>query len=246
MPEEPEAAEVVSAVFEREGISSHTGVSITGVSLADGLVTVSLADGRTFEAERLLVAAGRRQHLRELALESVDLDPQSPSLAVDEHMQVADSLYAVGDVTGRGAFTHVAVWQARVLIAHLLGRREPYGGYHGLAWVTFTDPEVGRVGMSEQQARDAGVRVGIGRADIAASTRGWIHGPGNEGFVKLVADLDRGVLVGATVVSPSGGEILGMLTLAVHAEVPVTTLATMHYAYPTLHRAIGDAVRALG
>ena len=161
-------------------------------------------------------------------------------------MGVAERVYAVGDVTGRGPFTHVAVWQARVLVAHLLGRTEPYGDYHGLAWVTFTDPEVGRVGMSEQQARDAGLRVTTGGEPISASTRGWIHGPGNDGFVKLVADSDRGVLVGATVVGPYGGEILGLLTLAVHAAVPIRRLASMHYAYPTLHRAVLDAVRALG
>jgi pyruvate/2-oxoglutarate dehydrogenase complex dihydrolipoamide dehydrogenase (E3) component len=99
--------------------------------------------------------------------------------------------------------------------------------------------------MSEQQARDAGLRVRTGGEPIASSTRGWIHGPGNDGFVKLVEDADRGVLVGATVVSPYGGELLGMLTLAVHAQVPVATLASMHYAFPTLHRAVLDAVRAL-
>jgi pyruvate/2-oxoglutarate dehydrogenase complex dihydrolipoamide dehydrogenase (E3) component len=99
--------------------------------------------------------------------------------------------------------------------------------------------------MSEKQARDSGIDVAIGHTEIANSTRGWIHGPGNDGFVKLVADRARGVLVGATVVSPYGGEILGMLTLAVHAEVPLTRLASMHYAYPTLHRAILEAVRAV-
>ncbi|HET6210968.1 MAG TPA: hypothetical protein VFD94_11320, partial [Jatrophihabitans sp.] len=195
---------------------------------------------------------GRRGHLAELALDTVGLDPQAHTLAVDEHMAVTDQqgqpvdgISAVGDATGRGPFTHVAVWQARVLIAHLLGQPEPYGGYHGLAWVTFTDPEVGRVGLSEQQAREQGLAVAIGRTEIAASTRGWIHGPGNYGFVKLVVDRARGVLVGATVVSPSGGELLGLLTLAVHAEVPLTRLASMHYAYPTLHRAILEAVRAV-
>ena len=101
---------------------------------------------------------------------------------------------------------------------------------------------MGRVGLSEPQARDRGLSVRTGYATIASSTRGWIHGPGNDGFVLLVEDADRGVLVGATVMSPYGGEILGALTVAVHAEVPTTTLATMHYAYPTLHRAILDAV----
>jgi pyruvate/2-oxoglutarate dehydrogenase complex dihydrolipoamide dehydrogenase (E3) component len=244
--EEPEASEAVAAVFRRERIDLHTGVQITGVKPAGDGVRVELADGRGFEAERLLVAAGRRSHLPEIALDSVGLDPQSRTLQVDEHMQVADRIYAVGDVTGRGPFTHVAVWQARVLIAHLLGLPEPYGGYDGLAWVTFTDPEVGRVGKTEQQARQAGLDVAVGISQIATNARGWIHGPGNDGFVKLVADRSAGVLVGATVVAPAGGEILGLLTLAVHARVPLATLRTMHYAYPTLHRAVSEALQALG
>jgi pyruvate/2-oxoglutarate dehydrogenase complex dihydrolipoamide dehydrogenase (E3) component len=133
-----------------------------------------------------------------------------------------------------------------VLAAHLLDRPEPYGGYHALAWVTFTDPEVGRVGLTEQQARDQGLPVRVGMTQISSNSRGWIHGPGNDGFVKIVEDADRGVLVGATVVSPYGGELLGMLTLAVHAEVAVRTMATMHYAFPTLHRAVLEAIDALG
>ena len=129
-----------------------------------------------------------------------------------------------------------------MLLAHLLGEDEPYGGYDALAWATFTDPEVGRVGLTEAQARERGLDVRVGRQTIASNSRGWIHGPGNDGFVKLVADAGRGVLVGATVVSPYGGELLGMLTLAVHAQVPVRTLRTMHYAFPTLHRAVYEAV----
>ena len=156
-----------------------------------------------------------------------------------------DGLFAVGDVTGKGPFTHVSVWQARVLTNHLLGRPEEFGGYDALAWATFTDPEVGRVGKTEQEARDAGLRVRVGVQPIASNTRGWIHGPGNDGLVKIVEDADRGVLVGATVIGPNGGELIGMLTVAVHAEVPVERLRTMHYVFPTMHRAVLEAVQAL-
>jgi pyruvate/2-oxoglutarate dehydrogenase complex dihydrolipoamide dehydrogenase (E3) component len=245
MPEEPEAGAVVAAVFAREGITLRQGVGVHSVNRGGDGVLVALADGTTATGEKLLVAAGRRANLSDIGLDTVGLDPGARKLDVDEHMQVATGLYAIGDITGRGAFTHVSVWQARVLAAHLLGEPEPYGGYHGLAWATFTDPEVGRVGMSEQQARDDGLRVRVGTQQIASNSRGWIHGPGNDGFVKLVEDADRGVLVGATVVGPYGGELLGLLTLAVHAEVPVATLRTMHYAFPTLHRAVYEAVLAL-
>jgi pyruvate/2-oxoglutarate dehydrogenase complex dihydrolipoamide dehydrogenase (E3) component len=244
MPEEPEAGAVVAGVFGREGITVRQDVGVQSVARGGDGVVVTLADGTTATGEKLLIAAGRRPNLSDIGLETVGLDPQARSLDVDEHMAIAgtERLFAIGDVTGRGAFTHVAVWQARVLTAHLLGEDEPYGGYHGLAWATFTDPEVGRVGLTEQQARDKGLTVRVGRQQLANNSRGWIHGPGNDGFVKLVEDAERGVLVGATVVSPYGGELLGMLTVAVHAEVPVGTLKTMHYAFPTLHRAVLEAV----
>src|SRR3954453_6746903 len=210
MPEEPEVAQVVAAVFERERITVRQGVGVQSVERGGDGVVVTLADGSTATGEKGLVAAGRRPNLSDIGRETVGLDPSARSLDVDEHMRVTDGVFAVGDITGRGAFTHVAVWQARVLIAHLLGQDEPYGGYNALAWATFTDPEIGRVGLTEAQARGGGLDVEIGRQTIASNSRGWIRGPGNDGFVKLVADAGRGVLVGATVVAPNGGELLGM------------------------------------
>jgi pyruvate/2-oxoglutarate dehydrogenase complex dihydrolipoamide dehydrogenase (E3) component len=109
--------------------------------------------------------------------------------------------------------------------------------------VTFTDPEVGSVGMTERQARDAGLNVRVGTTDLATSTRGWIHRA--EGLIKLVEDADRGVLVGATSVGPTGGEVLSMLVTAVHAEIPTATLRSMVYAYPTFHRAVEAALADL-
>ena len=112
--------------------------------------------------------------------------------------------------------------------------------------VTFTDPEIGSVGLTERQARERGVAVRTGYYPVPKSTRGWIHKAGNDGFIKLVADTDRGILVGATSVGPTGGEVLSMLTLAVHARVPVRRLREMIYAYPTFHRAIEAALEDLG
>jgi pyruvate/2-oxoglutarate dehydrogenase complex dihydrolipoamide dehydrogenase (E3) component len=111
--------------------------------------------------------------------------------------------------------------------------------------VTFTDPEIGSVGLSEVSARDRGLRIRTAVTDLQTSTRGWIHKAGGEEFIKLIEDADRGVLVGATAVGPVGGEVLGLLTLAVHAEVPTSRLRTMLYAYPTFHRAIEAALERL-
>jgi len=203
---------------------------------------VTLED-RTLTADRLLVAAGRRNNIGDIGLEHVGLDPKARVLEPDERMRVAEGVWAIGDITGKGAFTHMSMYQADVVIRDLLGKDGPWADYRAVSRVTFTAPEIGSVGMSEKQARDAGLRVATGVTDLASSTRGWIAGA--TGVVKVVADLDKGVLVGATAVGPSGGEMISMLVTAVHAQVPIATLRTMHFAYPTFHRAIESALADL-
>jgi pyruvate/2-oxoglutarate dehydrogenase complex dihydrolipoamide dehydrogenase (E3) component len=154
-----------------------------------------------------------------------------------------EGLWAIGDITGKGAYTHMSMYQAAIAVRDILGREGPEADYRAVPHVTFTDPEVGSVGMTERQARDAGLNVRVGTTDLGASSRGWIAQA--RGLVKLVEDADRGVLVGATSVGPTGGEVLSMLVTAVHAEVPTATLRSMIYAYPTFHRAVEDALGKL-
>jgi pyruvate/2-oxoglutarate dehydrogenase complex dihydrolipoamide dehydrogenase (E3) component len=148
-------------------------------------------------------------------------------------------------VTGHGAFTHVATYQANIVVRDILGQDGPAADYRAVPRVTFTDPEIGAVGLTEQQAIDRGINVRTGIAQVPSTARGWIHKAGNAGVIKLVTDADRGVLVGATSAGPNGGEVLGALAVAVYGEVPVESLRHMIYAYPTFHRGIEDALRAL-
>ncbi|HSS68747.1 MAG TPA: NAD(P)/FAD-dependent oxidoreductase [Nocardioidaceae bacterium] len=244
--EEPEASRVVSEAFGRDGIQVLEGVSITSVEYADGRFAVRLGDGAEVAADKLLVAAGRSPNLSDIGLESVGLDPTARTIDTDDQMRAADGLWVIGDITGKGAFTHMSMYQSAIATASILGREGgPRAEYHAVPRVTFTDPEVGAVGMTEKQARDNGLDVRTGFVDIATSTRGWIHKVGNEGFIKLVEDASRGVLVGATSAGPNGGEILAGLAVAVHAGVPTDRLRAMIYAYPTLHRAIETALSDL-
>ncbi len=242
--DEPEAAALLADVFVGEGIRVMTGVTTTSVSYADGAFTIELESGESLVADKVLVAAGRTPNLDDLGLETVGLDPTARTIEVDDRLRVAgvERLHALGDITGKGAFTHVAMYQSAIALRDLLGQDGPPASYHALPHVTFTDPEVGGVGMNEQQARDAGLSVRVGSAPLEQSSRGFTHGPGARGLIKVVEDADRGVLVGATAVGPAGGEILGFLAVAVHAAVPVETLQTMIYAYPTFHRAIETAL----
>jgi pyruvate/2-oxoglutarate dehydrogenase complex dihydrolipoamide dehydrogenase (E3) component len=243
--DEPEASAAVAEAFDRDGIAIHTAARVEQVDHAEGRFTVR-TDTATLEAERLLVATGRRPNLADVGLDAVGLDPEARAIEVDALMRAADRLWAIGDITGTGAFTHVSMYQADVAVRDLLDQGGPAADYRAVPRVTFTDPEVGAVGMTEQHARDAGLRVRTGQAPLSSSARGWIHGAGNDGVVKLVADADAGVLVGATAVGPSGGEVLGLLTTAVHARVPVATLRSMIYAYPTFHRTVEAALDDLG
>lgn len=245
-PEEPEASRVVAEAMSAEGIDVRAGVRIDRVAHDPGTgFTITIADGEPLTSAALLVAAGRRTNLSDLGLETVGLDPGARFLDTDEQLRAGEGLWAVGDITGKGLFTHMSMYQAEVAVRSILGVDGPWADYRAASHVTFTDPEVGAVGLTEAQARDAGIRVVTGSYELPSSSRGWIHKAGNHGVIKVVADADRGVLVGATTVGPSGGEMIGLLATAVHAQVPVSTLRTMHYAYPTFHRAIENAVNDL-
>ncbi|WP_026341070.1 dihydrolipoyl dehydrogenase family protein [Actinomadura atramentaria] len=241
--EEPEAGDLLGKVFEREGVDVRTGTRVERVA-HDGAFTLGTTGGE-ITGERLLVATGRRPNLKGLGLGAVGLDENARALDVDGNMRAGDGLWAIGDITGKGAFTHVSMYQSAVAVRDILDRTGPPASYRAVPRVTFTDPEIGVVGLTEAEARDQNLPVRVGRTNLAQSTRGWIHGPGGDGFVKLVQDAEWGVLVGATVMGPMAGEILGALSVAVHAEVHVDTLSTMIYAYPTFHRAIETALADL-
>ncbi|WP_306362486.1 NAD(P)/FAD-dependent oxidoreductase [Nocardia sp. CC227C] len=243
--DEPEAAEVLSEVFAAEGIRVRTGTSPKQVDHDGYRFVVHTDDGDVHYAQRMLVATGRHTDLARLGVAAVGLDESAKKIEVDERMRAADGVWAIGDVTGKGEFTHMSMYQARIAAQDILGDDGESGDYRAVPRVTFTDPEIGAVGMTEAQAREAGLSVRVGSVEVPASTRGWIHKVGNQGFVKVVEDADRGVLVGATSVGPCGGEVLSALAVAVHAEVPVTTLRRMILAYPTFHRAIEAALADL-
>lgn len=246
--EEPEASALIGDVFRREGIDIRSDAAVRRVREGGAGVEITLDDGATVAARTVLVAAGRSLNLPPLQLRNagLEVDDRKP-LPVDDRLRVsgAEGIWAVGDVTGKGAFTHVSMYQARIALNDILGRDDEKADYRALPRVTFTDPEVGSVGLTEREARERGINVRVGMASVPKTARGWIHKAGNDGFIKLIEDADRGVLAGATSVGPVGGEVLAMFVVAVHAEVPVSALRSMITAYPTFHRGIEDALRTL-
>jgi pyruvate/2-oxoglutarate dehydrogenase complex dihydrolipoamide dehydrogenase (E3) component len=231
-------------VFTAEGIMVCPNAPAERISYDGSGFTVYLGD-TAHTAERLLVSTGRRADLAALGVAAIGLDPRARVIPTDGWMRAADGVWAIGDVTGKGAFTHMSMYQADIAVRDILGRGGEPADYRAVPRVTFTDPEIGSVGQTEEQARSAGLRVRAGVSQIPASARGWIHKAGNDGFIKVVEDAERSVLVGASSAGPYGGEVLSALQVAVRAEVPVTTLRNMPYAYPTFYGAIEGALAKL-
>ena len=244
--EEPEASAVLGTVLERDGIELYLNVHAKSVEPRGDAVTVNLDDGRQVTGDQLLVATGRRSNLKDIGLETVGLDPSARLLEPDDHMRVGNRLWAVGDVTASGGFTHMAIYHADIAINDILGNPGPGADYRAKPRVTFTDPEVGAAGLTEEQARKKGIMVRTGIQKASVTSRGWIHGPGNDGLIKVVEDADRGILVGATAMGPRGGDILGIFELAIRKQIPTDDLRHLIYAYPTFYRGVGEAVRNLG
>ena len=243
--EEPEASDLIERIFAAEGIKVRTNAPAERVSHNGTQFSVHLGMS-TLMAERLLVATGRRVDLAALGVAAVGLDASARAMATDGWMRAADGVWAIGDVTGHGAYTHMSMYQADVVVRDILGQGGEPADYRAVPRVTFTDPEIGSVGLTEAEARGAGLRVRTGLTQVPYSARGWLHKAGNDGFIKVIEDADRSVLVGATSAGPWGGEVLSALQVAIRAEVPLATLRNMPYAYPTFYRAIEDALRNLG
>lgn len=248
--EEPEASEVLANALAGEGIVLHLGTKVTGVaSSGEGTdVRLELGDGSKVEAAKLLVAVGRRPVTDGLdpGAGGVELDERG-FVRVDRYLRTtARGVYAVGDVTGLLLFTHAADEMGRLAVRNAFGHagRSPFD-VSSVPWVTFTDPEVARVGLSEAEAAAEGGKVAF--LPMTAVDRAVTAGR-TEGFVKLItgprAVLRRvagGRVLGATIVSPRAGEMIHEVALAMRMRMFTGRLAQAVHAYPTWSTAIRQA-----
>jgi pyruvate/2-oxoglutarate dehydrogenase complex dihydrolipoamide dehydrogenase (E3) component len=234
--EEPEASIELGKAFESYGVAVSLGAkAVAAEATADG-VTVRLETGESFSAATLLVAVGRRPKLFGFDLAAAGLTTTEKGwIKVDGATLVAaPGIWAGGDITGIGAFTHLSWYHGQVIGAQLRGD-SAIADHRAIPRVTFTDPEIASVGLSEERARHQLADVRTVCEDSGNGTRGYINGPPG-GVIKLIADMERGVLVGALVVGPRAGEMIAELTLAIRAEVPLAVLADTIHAFPTFSR----------
>jgi pyruvate/2-oxoglutarate dehydrogenase complex dihydrolipoamide dehydrogenase (E3) component len=243
-----DAGDAIGQQLKAEGIELHLGVHAEQVTQQNGSVNVRLDDGAIVAAERILVATGRRPRVRGVGLENIGLDVDSGHLEVDEQLRTkADNVWAIGDASGIALFTHVGKYQARVAAAVMLGK-DARADYRALPRVTFSDPQVAGAGITEDQAAERGIDLGIGRAEIGSVARTSTYTRDYDklpGFLTLLADRARGVLVGAYAVGPEAGEWLQQATLAIRAYVPVDVLRDTIQPFPTFSEIFVNALADL-
>ncbi len=242
--EETEVSDFIAELLGEEGIDVRLGVEAEAVSPGDdGGVKVTVGSDEV-AAERLLVAVGRAPRVEDIGLDTVGIEPGEKGIEVDRYCQAADRVYAVGDVTGVSPFTHVAAYQGWVASECILGRGHATD-YKAIPRVVFSDPEIAAVGLSADAAREQGIDVATAEVDISKADRAETFGKGLRGKAGVVADRDRGVLVGAWAVTPLASEWIHTAVVAVKAEVPLDTLRDSMMQFPTFSEMFLAAVRAV-
>ncbi len=240
---DPRAQELVASILVGEGIDLRRSARVTGVSRVDAGVRVDIEGAAGIEADALLLAGGRRPVIDGLGLEAIAVEPNPRGLTVDERMRTpSDGIFAAGEVTGRHEGLHLAVHEGEVAGRNAIGKRVRVER-RGLPRLAPLDPEVASVGMTEAAARERHRGVGVATVPLSALDRG--QATGATGFVTLVA-AGRGSaaqIVGAHIVAPAAGEMIGELALAMRWRVPVARIAQTLHVAPTMTEAIRRAAR---
>ncbi|MEJ2290394.1 MAG: mercuric reductase [Deinococcales bacterium] len=236
--EDPDVAETLTDILRDEGIDVRLNANADAVeAMGNGLRLNATVDGerQSFDGSHLLVAAGRRPNTGDLGLEHAGIDPTPRGFVpVDDRLRTRVSgIYALGDVTGGPAFTHTSYDDHRILASDLLGD----GGHRGtreriLAYTVYTDPQLGRVGLTEHEARDAGLDVQVATLLMSSVARA-LETDETRGLLKAVVDATTGQLLGAAALGPEGGELAAALQIAMLGNLSYTTLRDAPIAHPT-------------
>jgi pyruvate/2-oxoglutarate dehydrogenase complex dihydrolipoamide dehydrogenase (E3) component len=231
--EDPDLAAVVIDQLRAEGIAFHEGQPVVRLAGGPGAVEVTLGDGSQVKGSHILMAVGRKVALDGLGLEAAGIACTPKGVTVDARLRTTNRrVYAVGDAAGGLQFTHVAGWHAGIVVRQAVLGLPAKADPRAIPRATYTDPELAQVGLTEAEARAAhGDRVTVVRAEFAHNDRAQAEGK-TKGLIKVM--VVGGRPVGASLVGPQAGELIGVWALAISARLKLTAIAGMVAPYPTL------------
>lgn len=234
--DDPELAEVVCTRMLKEGVTIRQEIKILSIEKDGDGVTVNFRDGGKEESvtgSDLLVAAGRVPNLEGLDLEAAGIDYDKSGIKVDGRLRTTNKkVFAIGDAVGSFQFTHVAGYHAGIVIRNILFRMPAKVDYSALSWVTYTDPELAHVGMTEVQAREKYGDVRVLRHPFAENDRALAERQA-DGLAKIITT-KKGVIVGASIVGPHAGELIQSWILPIQKKMKIGAIAGLIIPYPTL------------
>ncbi|MEZ5352758.1 MAG: dihydrolipoyl dehydrogenase [Bryobacteraceae bacterium] len=248
--EDEDVSKELERSFKKQGIRCETGARVEQVQRTEGGVRlqVTLGTGKqeTIDAEKLLVAVGRRPNTDRIGLENTRVETERGFVKVNEWQQTAEpNVYAIGDiVAGTPQLAHVATMEGMVAVAHIAGRPvRPINKYR-IPGATYTEPGIGSVGLTEAQAKAQGYKVRVGKFPFLANSKATILGQ-HDGFVKVVSDETYGEILGVHIIGPHAYELIAEAVAAMEAEATVDTMISTIHAHPTLYEALGEAFNAV-
>ncbi len=236
--EDPDVSAAVQEILESEGIEFRLGTQVTGVEQDGGVITANLSGpggAETVQGSHLLMAVGRRPNTDDLDLDKagVDADERGFIVVDDELKTSVDGIWAVGDCNGKGAFTHTSYNDFEIVAANLFDGDSRRVSDRILCYGLFTDPPLGRVGMTEQQARESGRNVLMGKRLMADVGRAKERSE-TAGFMKALVDADSGEILGAAILGIGGDECVHSLLDVMYAKAPYTTILRAVHIHPTV------------
>lgn len=236
----------IGRALKKARIKVYTGSKVTQVETRDSkhIVTVVTGDKKNVvEVDKILCAVGRRPNVEELALDNIGVQVEKPGIKVDAHMRTTvPNVYAVGDVNGGILLAHVAMHAGIVAVENALGHPSEMD-YTAVPGCVFTWPEVAMVGLSEEQARDKGYEVQVGKFPFRANGKALALGE-HDGLVKVIADNKHGQILGVHIAGPHASDLIQEATLAIRLEATLDDLESTIHPHPTLSEALAEAALA--
>lgn len=231
--DDPEMAAIVLANLRAEGVEVLEDAPVTAVSGGAGAVTVTLKDGRAVQGSHLLLAVGRKVHLEGLGLDAAGVKYDKKGVTVGADLRSSNRrVYAVGDAAGGLQFTHVAGYHAGVVIRQIVLGLPAKATTRHIPWVTYTDPELVQVGLTEAEARKAhGTALTVLRQEFHHNDRAQAEAK-PKGLLKVM--VVKGRPVGASIAGPMAGELIGLWAFAIASRAKMGAIAGMVAPYPTL------------